>query len=513
VYRNEQGVKVLETRVLVRANSYYDSVSLMAVSQRVTALPGVLSAVVAMGTDMNKEMLDHVGLLTDAARSAGPTDLVIAVGAETIQAAEEALGEVNGILKQRSGAGQTGAAAVSPRTIRAAVKSSPESNLALISVPGAYAAREARIALEQGLHVMLYSDNVALEDEVDLKRFAHQQELLLMGPDCGTAIIGGVGLGFANAVRRGPIGVVAASGTGAQEISCLIDQLGSGVSHLIGVGGRDLSKEVGGVMMMDGIKLLNEDPGTTLIVLVSKPPAPEVIDRVLAFASSPGSKPFLTCFLGRAKDGSALPGIDQVAVAAVAQATGVDPSLLSERLKGQGQADQIPRPGSGRRYLRGLFSGGTLCDQALLQLEPALGPITCNIHPDPSRRGTGTGHSMVDLGDDQFTRGRPHPMIDMTLRRQRLLAEGADPQTAVVLLDVVLGFGAHPDPAGDLADSIRTVVAQGVLVVASVTGTEGDPQRHSAQIATLHAAGAHVAPTASQAATVVAKILGEVGST
>lgn len=487
------------SRVVIRPNSYYDSVSLMAISQQVAELDGVQAAVVAMATDMNKELLQNVGLLTPEADAAGPSDLVIAVGAGDAAAAAAAAEAAEGLLKKRASAAPKGAGAgPAPRSIRAAVKADPGANLALISVPGAYAAREARIALEQGLNVMLYSDNVPLEAEIALKQLAHEKGLLLMGPDCGTAIIGGVGLGFANEVRRGPIGVVAASGTGAQEVSTLIDKFGSGVSHLIGVGGRDLSPQVGGLMMMDGIRLLQADPETSVIVLISKPPVPEMAERLRAVAKG-SAKPCVICFLS----GDGAISIDTAAAEAVRLATGRTVAVDDS------QRPQV-KVGPGRRYVRGLFSGGTLCDQALMILELALGPVTCNVHPNPARRGgsnRSTGHTLIDLGDDEFTRGRPHPMIDMTLRKMRMLEEANDPETAVILLDVVLGHGAHADPAGALADAIATAVGKGVPVVASVTGTESDPQRLSAQVATLLKAGAQVALTARQAAEAVADSL------
>lgn len=494
------------TRILIRSNSYYDSVSLMAISQQVAELAGIQSAVVAMGTDMNKELLQNVGLLTPEGEAAGPSDLIIAVGGQSQEAVESAVAAAEALLKRRAAARGAGAAEVAPRTIQAAVRAVPGANLALISVPGAYAAREARLALEQGLHVMLYSDNVPIEAEVSLKQLAHEKGLLLMGPDCGTAILGGVGLGFANAVRRGPIGVVAASGTGAQEISTLVDKLGSGLSQMIGTGGRDLTPAVGGRMMLDGLKLLAEDPETKVVVLISKPPAPEVAERVLAAAKNCG-KPVVVCFLS----GSAALSIDEAAIRAVHLATGEAEAALAARL---GYGADLPAftPAAGRTDVRGLFSGGTLCDQALMILEQRLGPVTCNVHPEASRRGgvkRSDGHTLIDLGDDQFTVGRPHPMIDPTLRRQRLLEEAADPRTAAILLDIVIGHGSHPDPAGALAGAIREATGKGVAVVAAVTGTEGDPQRLSAQGATLKAAGAILLPTARLAAMTVAASLGK----
>lgn len=484
-------------RLIIKPNAYYDSVSLMAITQRVTELPGVTNCVVAMGTAMNKELLQNVGLLTEAAAAATAADLVIAVATESEAVLDTVLAQAEDLLKRRATAAAPGAGAVVPRTIPSAVRSVAGANLALISVPGAYAAREARLALENDLHVMLYSDNVSVADELALKRLAHEKGQLLMGPDCGTAIINGVGLGFSNGVRRGPIGIVAASGTGAQEISTLIDRMGSGVSQLIGTGGRDLSEAIGGIMVLDGIAMLQADPNTNVIAVISKPPAPVVAERVLHSLQA-GSKPYVVCLLGA--PGS--PSIDEAAARAVALATGAAEQVLLAGL-GHGQPAQVLPVGAGRRFVRGLFSGGTLCDQALMVLEPAIGPVLCNVHPNPERRGgsrRSKGHTLVDLGDDEFTLGQPHPMIDPGLRSRRLVEEAQDPEVAVILLDVVIGHGSHVDPAGALAEAIRGAVSAGIAVVAAVTGTEADPQRYSDQTAKLLAAGAAVLPTARLAA-------------
>lgn len=492
-------------RVSVRPNAYYDSVTLMAITQQVSEIPGVTACVVVMGTDMNKEVLARVGLLHDMAAAATANDLVLAAAAVDTATLDAAFARVEELLGRQAAVRLPGpGAAAPPRTIPAAVRAAPGANLALISVPGAYAAREARLALEQGLHVMLYSDNVSLADERALKEMALDRGLLLMGPDCGTAILNGVGLGFANAVRRGPIGIVAASGTGAQELSTLIDKLGSGVSQLIGTGGRDMSAEIGGLMTLAAIARLQDDPDTRVIAVISKPPAPAVAAQVAARLQS-GAKPYVLCFLG----GAGALSIDEAAVQAVAMATGAQPAHLA----GQLGLDQTPAPlpvGPGRKYVRGLYSGGTLCDQALLVLEQALGPVLCNVHPHPQRRGgahQSIGHTLVDLGDDEFTVGRPHPMIDPALRRQRLLAEAGDPEVGVILLDVVIGYGSHPDPAGALAGAIRAATAAGVAVAAAVTGTEADPQRLSDQVARLRDAGAAVLPTARLAALAAAVTL------
>lgn len=465
----------MDVAVRVEPNRYLDSISLMMLSQRLQAAPGVTQAMACMGTPLNRSLLESLGLLAGDGAGAGPGDLVVAVGADSRAAAEAALAQV-----QLTVGGGAAAEAPPPRSIAAALRQAPEAELAFIAVPGPYAALEARRALEHGLNVMLFSGNVPVEQERSLKELAIARGLLLMGPDCGTAILNGVGLGFANAVRRGPISIVAASGTGAQELSVLVDRLGSGIGEIIGTGGRDLSQPVGGLMTLAALERLQADPATGVTILVSKPPAPEVAHRVQQ-AAARSSKPVILCLLGA-------PGalsLDEAAVKAVHLATGQGREELRSRL-GYGQTVSLPRPATGRTQLRGLFAGGTLCEQARLLL------------PD---------HSLLDLGDDRFTRGRPHPMIDPTLRREYLREAAADPQTGVILIDLVLGHGAHPDPAGALLPELSAAVRSSIAVLASVTGTEADPQCRSRQEATLREAGVCVLQTARQAALAAATIL------
>ena len=472
-------------RLLIRPNAYRDSVTLMALTQKISELPGVTSCVVAMATEMNKELPRGGGRRRRGPAAAGETSGGGGGGGGPAPPAHAALAAAEAAL-QAPAAPSGGGAAAAPRSLSTALAAAPGANLALISTPGAYAAREARQALERGLHVLLYSDNVPLAEEVALKQLAHEQGLLLMGPDCGTAIIDGIGLGFANVVRPGPIGIVAASGTGAQELSTLIDRLGSGVSQLIGVGGRDLNEAVGGRMTLDAIARLADDPDTAVIAVVAKPPAAAVAAAVMQALQGTG-KPLVPCFLGT-------PGgdLDAAAARAVSTVTGRPAADLLQHLGYDRPLQPLPY-GQGRRRLRGLFAGGTLCEQAHGLLVAVLGSLG--------------EHTLIDLGDDEFTLGRPHPMIDSALRREKLRQAAADPETAVILLDVVLGHGAHADPVGSLAPAIRAAVQQGIAVVASVTGTEADPQRLSAQVAKLGEAGAFVAPTARRAALAAAATL------
>ncbi|MBN1314612.1 MAG: acyl-CoA synthetase FdrA, partial [Anaerolineales bacterium] len=398
-------------------------------------------------------------------------------------------------------------------------------NLVLISVPGDYAAAEAHRALDLGLHVMLFSDNVSLDDEVELKKKGCERGLLVMGPDCGTAIVNQVGLGFANIVKRGPVGIVGASGTGIQEISVLLDRLSVGISHAIGTGGRDLYAAVGGATMLMGLELLAADDDTKVIVLTSKPPDAAVSKKILEKAVA-CSKPVVVNFLGGDPELAAQAGLapartlEEAAVKAAGLAIDQDRSemIAVSRQDGLKQlvSRQVDQLKPGQQFMRGLYTGGTLCYEAMLVLNDTIGDVYSNIPLKPEYRlqdsWRSCGHTLVDLGDDEFTRGRAHPMIDPTLRNQRLILEAQDPETAVILMDVVLGYGSHPDPAGELAATIKKIrdmhsqESRYVAMVASVCGTDADPQEFSRQKEQLENAGVVVASSNAEAAAITAAI-------
>lgn len=500
----------MPTKFLIRRSEYHDSVTLMETARELTRLPGVADAAVVMATEANKNLLRGADLLLPEVESAAANDLVIVVRAETAAAADHALEVAQKHLAQRPQAAAAGQA-FQPRTIRGAVRNNPQANLAIISVSGQYAAAEAWEALHNGLHVLLFSDNVPLEDEIALKKYAAAHGLLLMGPDCGTAIINGVALGFANAVPRGSVGIVAAAGTGLQEVSSLLARLGVGISQGIGTGGRDLKEAVGGIMMREGIKILQEDPDTRVLLLISKPPAPTVAELVLKQVQQ-SDKPTVVCFLGGDTAPIAAAGaipartLQEAAYLAAAEIEGYEGPSADEVIEQEiadlrDQAAELKkRLSPGQKYLRGLFSGGTLAAEALVIWEEMLGDVLSNVAVAPRLKlkdaTHSAGHCAVDLGEDEFTVGRPHPMIDNDLRIRRLMQEAADPEVAVVMLDVVLGYGAHPDPASELGPAIRQAreraISEGreLLVVASVTGTEEDPQGFSQQVQTLEVAGA-----------------------
>jgi FdrA protein len=477
----------------IRSGVYYDSVSLMQVSRKVSTVPGVDAALIAMATQLNVELL--VGMGFDVPDGAAPNDLIVAIRAVDDAALDAAATALEGALAALTAArpGTESRADKPPRTTRSAARRSG-GNLALISVPGQHAFPEAMDALEAGLDVMIFSDNVPVAQELALKREAARRGRLVMGPDCGTAFVSGVGLGFANAVRasstgRG-VGIVAASGTGAQQLSCLLDHAGIRVSHILGVGGRDISSDIGALSTLQALRLLDSDPSTSHVVVVSKPPAQEVADVVVS-AGVHLSKPVSYAFLGRGQA-----DLTQLAEQVIQAVAGTPPAWPVWR----SPEPQAPRQG----FLRGLFAGGTLADEAMVIAADAFdgSPILSNIPLRPDWvlpvDLQASGHIVIDFGDDALTQGRAHPMIDPMLRLERLAAEAKDPGTAVVLMDVVLGFGADPDPAASLAPAIhaaRTVTegdGRDLAVVVSLCGTSADPQGLERQADALATAGATV---------------------
>ena len=486
----------------VRKSFYLDSVALMRMSRDLMGLEGVEEAAIMMGTETNQQIMADAGLLIGLEMTVGGGDLIIGIRGSTSESAEKALIWALQQLETPTVASAAGEA-WRPRTLRAAVKSSPEANLALISVPGDFAIAEARKAIRRGLHAMIFSDNVAIEEEVELKREARELGCLVMGPDCGTAIINGVPIAFANSVKRGAIGLVGASGTGLQEVSSLIGQYGGGISHAIGVGGRDLNLEVRGISTLMAINYLTLDPKTEHIILISKPPPVQVATEIIDYLAS-GGKPATVCFIGGEK--LAVPhNINQVyslrAAARAAMCMKVDSSS-------QPVLD-IKKPAR-RRWVQGLYSGGTLCAEAQTIFVNSGIEIFSNT-PIPSvahMTKKNTGHRLIDMGDDEFTKGRPHPMIDPSVREEAVISAMGDPDTALILIDVVIGYGAHVDPAGYLAALVsKNASAGGPVLLASVTGTEDDPQRLSVQEAKLREVGVLVATSNADAAELAVKAI------
>jgi FdrA protein len=518
----------LAVHTLIKAGEYRDSVALMLIARELGALPGVSAVSVVMGTPANKAVLRDAGLLTSEADVAGPNDLLVAVRAKDEASARAAFDKAQALMAERTVSALAGSRA-RPRSVRTAIRITPEANVAVISVPGEYAAAPAWDALRAGLHVLLFSDHVPLDDEIALKQYASAQGLLMMGPGAGTAILNGIGLGFANVVPRGPVGVVAAAGTGLQEVTTLLAKNGVGITQALGVGGRDVSAAVGGIMLLEGLKALQADPETRVIVVVSKLPAPSVTDKILAQVKQSDKPTVLALFSNQPSEMENGPyalaqDLSEAAEIAKAFARGESLHAARQRLSEENRAIAAKARALQRKlnrqqcYVRGLYSGGTLCEEALRLWQARLGEAWSNAPLDEQFKLPNSNeskhHTAIDLGEEEFTVGRPHPMIDNTLRLRRLLKEAHDSAVAVIVLDVVLGYGAHPDPASEIAPVIAEAKRfasnknRDLIVVASVTGTEGDPQGLSEQTSTLRKAGTMVMESNAAAAKLAAAIVG-----
>ncbi|MBN1249545.1 MAG: acyl-CoA synthetase FdrA [Anaerolineae bacterium] len=523
------------TQTLVKAGQYYDSVTLLEVAQTLLDLVGVQDAAVVMGTPANKGILENAQLLTPEAQAASPDDLVIAVRADTGETASHAIDRAQQALTESRQVPGGAAAAPRPKTVAAAASQLEGANIALISVAGRYAANVAREALKSNLHVFLFSDNVSVEDEVALKQMGRERGLLVMGPDAGTAIINGRALGFANDIlttppAEGGVGIVAASGTGLQAVTTLLAQRGVGVTQAIGTGGRDLSEDVGGIMMVESVRALQADPATQVLLLVSKPPAPAIAKAVLATLQD-SQKPAIVCFLGGKKrairEAGAIVAADLEKAAVIAaevasggEADGALKALKRRNRELKAQASELrSKLSNGQRYYRGLFSGGTFCYETQLILQKQWPEDRVNSNAPLQKENqlanaaVSVGHTAVDLGEDEFTVGRLHPMLDPALRNRRLVHEARDPETAVIYIDVVLGYGVHPNPAGAAVEAIHEArdylkrEDRDVIFLAHVCGTDTDPQNAARQSEILQQAGVIVLPTNAAAARLAAYIL------
>ncbi len=500
----------MSVAVKVFRDTYVDSVVQLQGIRAMRDVDGVEWASAAMATPANVATLQTEGVDTDAVEGVGSNDFFLVARGSSEDAVAEALATGEAAVRSEAAETHSGDQEVTNRSLRDAVRRQADSNVAVISVPGDYAALAAYEALSADLHVLLFSDNIPLDKEIALKDYALDRGRLLMGPGAGTAMIGGTGLGFANVVRPGRAGIVAAAGTGAQEAMSLLDQWGVGVTQVIGVGGRDLTSAVGGRMAKAAIDALRTDPATEAILLVSKPPAPDVAAEVLAAA---GEIPLVAALIGLDSD---IPTPDGVEVAStleagVAATLGVLGVAAPDTVATLGPSidDARQRLSPGRSLIRGLFSGGTLCYESLTLLSKVVGEVRSNtpINPDWGLPAPPGSHQCLDLGEEEYTRGRPHPMIDPEARVDLLREHGADPEVAAIIIDVVLGYGSHEDPAATFAPVCQSVMADGgPQIVAYVLGTEGDPQNYAAQRDRLAEAGCIVTATAARSSLAAAAV-------
>ncbi|MDG2404809.1 MAG: acyl-CoA synthetase FdrA [Paracoccaceae bacterium] len=490
----------------IRTGLYLDSVSLMRISRTIAGLEGVEEAALMMASPSNRQIMANADLLNSSSDDAGGGDLIVGIRAQSKIAGEEALAEAVRLLDQPAERSAGEANQWQPRSVRAALKAAPKHQLVLISVPGDFAVSEARKAINQGCHVMIFSDNVDLADEVLLKQEARDKGCLIMGPDCGTAIINGTPLAFANKVAKGDIGIVGASGTGIQEVSCLIDVGGKGISQAVGVGGRDLKDAVGGISTLMAIDALDRDADTKHIVIISKPPSHSVQKRILERVGA-SEKNFTICFVGA--DECELPGNAKlVSTLRGAALDALGENSVSDGFDAVAVASSLPEV-TGK--ILGLYTGGTLCAEAQVILTLAGEAVSSNA-AIPGVLGLDDEedtHRLIDLGADEYTKGKPHPMIDPTVRFGAFTEALADKSVGLVLLDFVIGYGSHDDPAGQLTEFLSNCAGDHPILIASVTGTELDPQVRSRQLAKLEQAGIIVAPSNADAVEIALGAIGK----
>jgi succinyl-CoA synthetase alpha subunit len=502
---------------------YLDSITLMVVTAELNKIKDVIETSVVMGTKENKSILQNSGLMLMELEKSSDNDLLVCIKAESEKVANDILDNIQSIFKKYRNKDEN-TDEYAPKSFEGALKQMPDANIALISVAGKYAFYEAMKALNSGLNVMIFSDNVSIEEELELKKLASSKNLLLMGPDCGTAIINGAPLAFANKVNHGNVGIVAASGTGLQEVSCIISNEGAGISQAIGTGGRDVKKEIGGIMFIQAMQMLNDDPATEVIVLVSKPPHEDVLKKI-SVEIKKIKKPVVAIFIGGdatvLKDSGAISAttLEETGLIAAALSKGIKYDNIIPELKKKDEtylemaAALSVKKTKQQKYLRGLYSGGTLCDEAQLIFKDIIGFVYGNspLNKDYTLEDSWKSkeNSVIDLGEDEFTVGRPHPMIDFTLRKKKILEEAADPEVAVILLDVVLGYGSHIDPAGELVPVIEKALqnSKGLSIICSVTGTELDPQNLNDVKRKLENAGAVVMGSNAAASKLAAYII------
>jgi FdrA protein len=506
---------------VIRKGEYFDSVTLMLVARDASKIEGVVDATIVMGTAQNKSILEMSEMLLDEFRDASDNDLIIAVKAKDAAAAAAGLEKTEELL-EKSRQKTTDSSEYMPKSIESAISILPGANMAIISVAGKYAAEEAMKALQHNLHVMIFSDNVPKEKTLEVKKLGREKGLLVMGPDCGTAIINGAPLGFANIVNRGDIGIVSAAGTGLQEVSSIVSNQGCGISQGIGTGGIDMKREFGGLSFLTGVEALIADPQTKVITLISKPPHPEVLERIGEVLKT-NKKPVVAAFLGadqalvRSIGATPASSLEEAALLSVSLSKGISMEQFNTQIEeSENELKELAKGLAGQKYMRGLFQGGTLAYETQVILKDMIGDINSNAPLDPKLKlvdsWRSVGHTVVDLGEDEFTVGRPHPQIDFSLRNKRILEESRDKSVAIIYLDVVIGHGTNLSPGEELAPVISEARTAGnALIIVTVTGTDRDPQNRQKIVKMYRDAGAIVLERNASASRLAGYILQERG--
>lgn len=506
---------MIKTTVL--ANCYMDSILILSVSREMMKLPGVHKAVVVMATDMNKTVIDEFGGMTTAAKNAGANDLIISLDCDDENVIKTAEEKVKEIASGKADSGKS-EAQVEYRTIGAAKTAVPDANICIISLPSEYALDEAKTALANDMNLFIFSD-MEEEEELEIKQIAHEKGLFVMGPGAGTAVINNISLGLMSKVRPGKVGIVAASGSGLQEVAVLVHNMGEGISQAIGTGGHDLREKVGGIMFLQAMDFFANDPETEVLVLVSKPPHPSVAKKI--YANLPKNKPVVIFFLGgdaaeiEAAGAYAPKTLEEAAIMAVELVRGGKPEkkdIVEEDKKAFAAlaAAERAKLAAGQKYMRGLFCGGTHSEEAVTLLQEFVPNMHSNIAFGKvdllEDRYQSVENSLVDMGDEVFTKGKPHPVMDPSILVDRMIQEAHDPETGVILFDLLYGHAIHADPVGAIEDALmeikRVELEEGrhICVIASLCGTDIEPQDVSDQARRLNEYGVILEPSNAKAA-------------
>lgn len=520
--------------VLVKSNYYRDSLNLLKISDIMKrSSSGIVEAVVIMGTKTNKAVLVKLGFPSTKINQATESDLIIAIEAVDKGSVDSALRKVEELLHSDGSSDTSNLVSENPTDLDSALVSMSNANLALISIPGEYV-KDLSIKLSnEGIHQQIFSDHVPLDDELTIKEYAAKKGVLVLGPGAGTSIINGKGIGFSNVLRRGPVGIIAAAGTGLQEVSSLLDQCDIGVAYGLGVGANDPKEKIGGLMMLEALKVLEELPDIEIMTIVSKPPSPRAKKQIIDYIVKHGKKKYVLAFLGGGHDDS-LPNSTKskiVQVTTLASAVFAVAGLTSNELYKQSLVRLRIEPeilqrsvakewkgfGQQQKYIRALYTGGTFAYETQVILNGILKDLFSNAPTGRTKKlpqsSKSKKHSILDLGEEEFTQGRPHPMIDPTIRRLRLVEESQDPEVGVVMMDFVLGYGSNPDPVGAVLKEIGQVKATArkggryLSIVTHVCGTKGDPQGYDESVRKLENVGALVFPTNALAAIASAQII------
>ena len=483
----------MEEKYHVIEGRYIDSVLLMQISREIEKMQGVSKASCMVATAENISFLEMAGFHPPSGVSGN--SVIIAVEAESSKKCEDAINNAINLIDTGMVQHKTSYTLDDlPDLI-----STDDFPVVFISTPGEYAYDVADKSLDSGANIHIFSSNVPIEQELRLKTKGASKGLFVMGPDCGTSIIHGKGLGFSNALEAtGDIGIIGSSGTGIQELSVLMDRNGLGVSYAIGVGSNDLKESINGIMSKQALNFLKER--CSAIAVVCKKPDPSV-ERALL--ESMGNIPSVFISLGSDKQYSSgntyVTGNIDDAVSHLMSKIGKGRKIQQEAFP------KMKEPGKDRKLLRGFFVGGSLCYQAQAILHGKGIHVFSNAPADEQYRVEKDFDNLnvcIDTGAEEYVAGKPHPMIDPVSRNSFLVRESSRNDVRVILFDIILGYGSAEDPVAGL-DKMKN----GPVLVASICGTEKDSQGYQSIRKRLEDKGVVVFRSAARAAEYAASIM------